>query len=178
MRPRLVAAFFVVLAWCLVSTAPPASAHAALISSDPSDGTTLDALPDAVTFTFDSAVEDPAFVAITGPDGTSVTRGDPAVLDTTVSQSLAASTAEGTYTMAFRVTSLDGHPVSGTLTFNVGRASEVVESADIDEVETTGGDSFIREHITSLTIAMAAATLALCLAILRTARGRSRQGEP
>ena len=89
-----------------------------------------------------------------------------------------SATTEGTYTIAFRVTSFDGHPVTDTLSFNVGHAepSRTV-GVRARTRPAAGSDSFISEHVTSLTIAMAAITLAICLAILKAGRSRHQQGD-
>lgn len=100
----------------------PAAAHTELESSDPADGAMLAEAPAQVTLTFGEAVTEPAYVVVTAPDGTRVEDGDAAVLDETVRQPLdAVETAaqEGSWTLAYRVVSVDGHPVTGELTFGV-----------------------------------------------------------
>lgn len=177
MRNRGMAVLAAVLALGLTTPAPAAQAHAGLVSSDPSDRATLDNLPTSVTLTFDEPVES-AHVAVIAPDGTALADGDAQVVDVRVEQPLATGTLQGTYTVSFRVVSHDGHPVTGTLHFDVGHPSEPAVGDDSDTAVTVGGDSFISEHVGSLTIAMAALTLALCLAILRSARNRREHTEP
>jgi hypothetical protein len=65
---------------------------------------------------------DPAYVIVTAPDGTSVARGAPRVDGPVVSQDI-TSGPDGTYTMAYRVVSEDGHPLAGEITFTVGATS-------------------------------------------------------
>lgn len=101
-------------------TAPGAYAHAALVASDPREGSTLDALPSAVSFEFSEEMSAPAYVVVTGPDGSSVASGDPQVRGAIVTQELDGSNAPGSYTMAYRAVSADGHPVTGQITFSVG----------------------------------------------------------
>lgn len=102
----------------LALTAAPAAAHNELRSSNPADGAALTALPPAVVLTF-AENADPRFVRIaaTGPDRRSLAAGAPVVTGAVVRQPLAAGTASGTYTVAFRVVSRDGHPVQGSVTF-------------------------------------------------------------
>jgi methionine-rich copper-binding protein CopC len=173
---RAAAAALVAVAVATVGVPLPAQAHASLVSSDPTDHATLDAVPQTVSLTFDEPVES-AYVAVTGPDGSALADGDAQVADVRVEQPLAASTLQGTYTLAFRVVSHDGHPVTQTLHFDVGHASTPADTADDLRPAAVGGDSFIREHVGSLTIAMAAVTLALCLAILKAARSRRERTE-
>jgi len=177
MRMRAVAAVLAIIALSLLGRPLHASAHASLVSSTPPDGTTLDALPDEVTLTFDESLDEPAFVTVTAPDGTAVADGDPGVSDTQVSQQLEAATTEGTYTLAFRVMSFDGHPVTDTVSFNVGHASEAASAGTDPGPDQAAGDSFISDHVASLTIAMGALTLAICLAILRAGRSRHQHGD-
>ncbi len=99
--------------------AAPASAHAALVSSDPADGQRLAALPGSASLTFNEEISPPSYVVVTAPDGSRADQGEPAVAGSTVSVDLAKG-QEGTYALAFRVISADGHPVTGRLTFVVG----------------------------------------------------------
>jgi len=98
--------------------AGPATAHDSLTASDPADGATVEVAPDRVTLTFtEPALELGTQVLVTGPDGVTVSEG-PVVLDgTTVTQALLAERPAGAYRVDWRVTSEDGHPVSGTFTF-------------------------------------------------------------
>lgn len=102
----------------LALTAAPAAAHNDLLSSTPRSGSSVTALPQAVELTFADEA-DPRFVKIatTGPDGSSVAVGTPTVTGTVVRQPIKPGTASGTYTMAYRVVSKDGHPVSGKIEF-------------------------------------------------------------
>lgn len=176
MPRRMGAAVLLMVALTVLTPPLSAVAHAALVSSDPEDGSTLARLPDQVTLTFDEAVDEPAFVSVTAPDGSTVASGEAAVFDSTVSQVVAADdVTRGTFTISYRVTSLDGHPVTGSLTFNVGQASETAGSVAVPGPTESAGDSFISEHVASLTIAMAAITLAICLAILKAGRHRQQR---
>ena len=107
----------------LALTSSPALAHNELLSSDPVDGASLSTAPEAVSLTFAERA-DAKFVkiAVTGAGGTSVTRGAAQVAGTRVSQPLGALDA-GKYTVAYRVVSVDGHPVSGTVTFTLTQAA-------------------------------------------------------
>lgn len=99
--------------------AAPAWAHAALVSSDPSDGQRLAALPGSATLTFNEEISPPSYVVVTAPDGSRADQGEPRVDGSEVAVDLAKG-QQGTYALAFRVISADGHPVTGRLTFVVG----------------------------------------------------------
>lgn len=99
--------------------AGPAAAHASLVASDPRDGATLDRLPSRVSLTFSEDIVTPAYVVVRAADGADVTAGGPVVDGATVTQDLAGSAATGEVTLAYRVVSVDGHPVTGELTVTV-----------------------------------------------------------
>lgn len=99
----------------------PAWAHASLVDSSPRQGDLLDTLPETVWFEFSDTVLKPAYVVVTAPDGTASVSGEPTVEGTVVRQALADG-PDGSYTMAYRVVSEDGHPISGEITFSVGDA--------------------------------------------------------
>ncbi len=103
----------------LVVTAPAASAHAVLVSSNPPSGATLARPPSTVSLTFDENVRAPAFVVVTGPGGVRVDNGQAQILDATVTARLKPTAPAGAYTVDYRVVSADGHPVEGQLTYTV-----------------------------------------------------------
>jgi len=97
--------------------APPAAAHDVLVASSPANRSTVTRTPDEVVLTFDRpAIALGTQVVVTGPTGP-VNDGAPLLVDNTVTQPLAAGAPAGAYTVEWRVTSADGHPVSGTLRF-------------------------------------------------------------
>lgn len=118
----LVGALLAVLTSALVG-AGPAAAHASLVSSTPTQDAQVGPAPRQVSFTFSEEVQEPAFVAVSGPDGGSLLAGDPVVDGATVTQDVAAGGA-GTWTAAYRVVSEDGHPITGEITFDVAQGSD------------------------------------------------------
>lgn len=108
---------------CVLATiglAGPALAHTSLIASDPADGAVLTAAPATVTLTFDEplAAFEP-LLTVTGPDGVSYQSGSPTVDGPRLSSPVSTLPVAGTYTVAYRVVSEDGHPVDGTLSFQL-----------------------------------------------------------
>jgi methionine-rich copper-binding protein CopC len=100
----------------------PASAHNSLVSTTPADGATVARTPATVVLTFDEpAIALGTEVVVTGPTG-AVQQGPARLVDNTVSQDLQSGAPAGTYRVAWRVTSADGHPVSGTFTFSARAA--------------------------------------------------------
>lgn len=95
-----------------------ASAHSELVSSSPADGAALDAPPVAVDLTFNEEISDAGLqVVAQGPSGP-VTLGTPVLNGPQVSAPWPQGQPGGTYTIAYRVVSADGHPIDGTLAFS------------------------------------------------------------
>ncbi|WP_036527177.1 copper resistance CopC family protein [Nocardia sp. CNY236] len=97
-----------------------ASAHSAAIGSVPDDNTTIQAGPARASVTFNEELQ-VGFPALTvvGPDGNLWSTGDPVVEGNTVSVAVGELGPVGEYTIAYRVTSADGHPISGTRHFTL-----------------------------------------------------------
>ncbi|MFI6467307.1 copper resistance CopC/CopD family protein [Streptomyces sp. NPDC050538] len=111
----------------LLGTAGIASAHAALESTDPADGSVLKSAPRTVTLTFSESVAllDDSF-RVYDPDNRRVkTSSAHHAKDAgdTASVTLPAKLGTGTFTVAWRVVSADSHPVSGAFTFSIGKPS-------------------------------------------------------
>jgi methionine-rich copper-binding protein CopC len=104
----------------LMLAAPTASAHTVLTSTDPAADSTVNAGPSRVSATFNETLQ-PTFVAMTvvGPDGNLWSQGDAVVQDATASVGLRPLGPSGRYTVNYRVTSDDGHVVSGSWSFTV-----------------------------------------------------------
>jgi methionine-rich copper-binding protein CopC len=104
-------------------TALPAAAHDSLLSSDPPDKATVARTPSVVVLTLD---EPPlalgAQVVVTGPSG-QVQTGNAQIVDNTLRQDLQPGAPAGVYQVVWRVSSDDGHPVTGSLSFTSQAAS-------------------------------------------------------
>ncbi|MBT1544799.1 copper resistance CopC family protein [Curtobacterium aurantiacum] len=105
--------------------APPASAHVALISSDPTDGATVAADLERVTLTFTEApligLEAGLRIEVRDHDGTDESTG--AVTVEGPSMSKAVSLSPGPHTVVWRYVSPDGHPIEGQYAFSVEPAA-------------------------------------------------------
>ncbi|OZE02501.1 hypothetical protein CH249_11805 [Rhodococcus sp. 05-2255-3B1] len=117
----------VIAAAILTATAlsiAPAAAHATLQSSNPAENSVLDAAPDEVTLTFNQSVQSNfATVTVVGADGTQWGASDPVVDGSTVTVDLDGLGAAGEYTIGYRVVSADGHPITGSIPFQLTQAS-------------------------------------------------------
>ena len=108
-----------------VGLAGQSGAHTDLTASDPSDGATLSVAPSAITLTFNEPVQNfEPVIALTGPDGQPYPTGTPIVDSATVRSDVQAVGPAGTYTIAYRVVSVDGHPVTGQVQFQLAAAPE------------------------------------------------------
>ncbi|WP_280491945.1 copper resistance CopC family protein [Nocardia asiatica] len=124
MSRRLLAALvagLVLLGFGITATGV-AAAHSAATGSVPEDNATVDTGPERASVTFNEELQ-PSFPSLTvvGPDGNLWSKGDPVVEGKTVSVALGELGPVGEYTIAYRVTSADGHPVSGKRHFTLGK---------------------------------------------------------
>lgn len=147
----------------LVVGVGPASAHAGLSGTDPEDGARLQSMPSTITFTFTENIGN-AFVAVTAPDGTAVQVAEPDAVDRRVTASLADPEQRGTYSASYRVVSADGHPVAGTVTFDVTTGEQVTQVA----AESSQGESegFFDRHVNHVIWGGLAGIAALVLILL------------
>jgi methionine-rich copper-binding protein CopC len=104
-----------------VLAATPALAHAYLTSTSPADQAKLAAPPEQVTLTFNEPVTHVA-VAVEGPDGNRWDVGDPQATVRTVVQALRPLGPAGDYHVNYRVVSVDGHTVQGSVVFTLTAA--------------------------------------------------------
>ncbi|WP_307037351.1 copper resistance CopC/CopD family protein [Streptomyces canus] len=164
-----------VLVLLLFGGAGPASAHAALRSTDPEDGTVLKSAPAYITLTFTESVGllDDSF-RVLSPKNERVRTGEaehvPGSSDTARVSLPASGLGEGTFTVAWRVVSADSHPVSGAFTFSVGKPSATAVTVDPGPVENpaTTGLYNIARYLAYLAVALLIGT-ALFLALCRPA---------
>ncbi len=103
-----------------ITGAGTASAHTVLTASDPPAGAVLSVGPNRVSATFNEELQT-GFAAMTvvGPDGNLWSAGDPEVRGAIASVAVRPLGPSGSYTVNYRVTSADGHVVSGSWTFTV-----------------------------------------------------------
>ncbi|MFF8261484.1 copper resistance CopC/CopD family protein [Streptomyces virginiae] len=124
----------------LVAGAGSAFAHAGLTGSDPADSSVLKEAPRQVTLTFTESVtfsEDS--VRVLSPENQRVNPAPAQYVDgrgNTARVQLSDALPQGTYTVAWRVVSADGHPISGAFVFSIGKPSEtaaVVPDGSLDD---------------------------------------------
>ncbi|MEU9149412.1 copper resistance protein CopC [Streptomyces sp. NPDC048417] len=150
----------------MLASAAPASAHAALRGSDPADGAVLKSSPGSVTLTFTESVGllDDSF-RVYDPTNHGVATGDPAhgpAGSDTARITFPKKLGTGTFTVAWRVVSADSHPVSGALTFSVGKPSATTAAVPAGPVENpaTGSLYNIGRYVAYLAVALLIGTVA------------------
>ncbi|WP_018219417.1 copper resistance CopC family protein [Salinispora pacifica] len=121
-RPRPAGFLAAVLAAAalLLVPAAPAAAHNSLKTTTPAKNAELDKAPTEITLEFLQKL-DPAFTTIVLSDAAEqkVPTGEPVVTGAKGTISIDGALANGTYTVAYRVVSADGHPVQGSYAFTV-----------------------------------------------------------
>ncbi|MGB2951361.1 MAG: copper resistance CopC family protein [Rhodococcus sp. (in: high G+C Gram-positive bacteria)] len=149
---KLILASLAVLAFALGT--PTASAHSFVTGSDPADGSQLAQGPVQVSISFNEVPQSQfATLNVVGPDGNMWSEGDPRVEGQSVVVDVRELGPAGDYTIAYRVTSADGHPISGTIGFTLTQAGagmpgeaaaatasgDTVAASDADSGDGDGG---------------------------------------
>ncbi|WNI18008.1 copper resistance protein CopC [Actinacidiphila sp. ITFR-21] len=109
----------------LALAAPPASAHAYVIATTPSDGTEVRTPPAGIRVTFDEPVTLPAAkgaTSVVDAAGRDVSSGSVRLLDgrRTLVIGVRPGITEGSYIASWSVVSADTHPVGGSVQFGYG----------------------------------------------------------
>ena len=119
--------------------AAPASAHSELVSSDPPADATLDFAPIGVGLVFNQDINESfATISVVGPGDTQWAQGTATVEGPDVSVLLEDGLPNGEYTVGYRVTSADGHPITGSYGFSVDVA-ETATRPDAAAQQSQGG---------------------------------------
>lgn len=137
------------------AAAGPASAHDELISTTPSDGTSVTA-PTTVRLTFsDTVIRTGTKVEVRNPSGQAVS-GAVQVSGPVVSVALPASISAGSYTVVWRVTSEDGHPISGNFGFKAIAAASSSSSTAASPGSSAGSSTTRSDSLQKDTISASA----------------------
>ncbi len=132
----------------LVGGTSVVQAHASLSSSNPEDGSTLNAPPTVVDLTFnEELLPDTVEIAVTTETAGLIADVDFTTVGPTVQVNWPQDLPDNTYKVAYRVVSNDGHPITGAITFSYTGSgapatveSEIVvtETSETQEPESTG----------------------------------------
>jgi copper resistance protein C len=141
-------------------TAGAASAHAARVSTDPAENAAVSTGPAHVSATFNEPLQT-SFAAMTvvGPDGNLWSSGQPQVQGAVVSVGLRPLGPTGSYTVNYRVTSADGHVVSGSWSFRLTTPGSGTPGPTAGASDKASGDLPIWPFIVGAVVLVAAAAL-------------------
>jgi copper resistance protein C len=121
-------------------TAGAASGHAARVSTDPADNATVSTGPDHVSAVFNEQLQTTfAAMTVVGPDRNLWSSGQPQVHGAVISIGVRPLGPTGNYTVNYRVTSADGHVVSGSWSFRLTTPGTGTPGPMADAPDTSGG---------------------------------------
>lgn len=149
------------LALGLLVAAPAAAfAHDVLERTNPADGASVARLPGSVVLTFSEApLAIGAQVVVTGPAGP-VSSGAPTITGRDLTQAIDPAAPGGDYTVSFRVTSDDGHPVAGSFSFHA--------AVGLDGSTATGGSTVRAEPVATTNDAQGSLLVPILLTVVGT----------
>ncbi|MDV8022732.1 copper resistance protein CopC [Rhodococcus sp. IEGM 1330] len=125
--------------------AAPASAHSELVSSDPPADASLELAPkNGVGLVFNQDINESfATISLIGPDDEQWAQGSATVEGPDVSVMVKEGLPNGKYTVGYRVTSADGHPITGSYTFSVQvAATDTASSTSPSSPATTTAQAY------------------------------------
>lgn len=138
----LAAVLFACLALAFGSV--PAQAHDQLIGSNPKQGAKLDKQPEWIELEYSGEIQDIGTEIRVERDGEDYSAGEITVEGRTVKSALPDDLKPGDYTIAWRVVSQDGHPISGKVEFTIldsaGSGGEVEDTGDDEAADKAEGD--------------------------------------
>src|SRR6202046_5388769 len=116
-----------------------ASAHASLVSTEPSDGSMMSQAPKSVRLRFNEPVT-PASIKLIDAEGR--TREDVTVNahDDTIEVTLPDGLPRGMQLVSYRIFSADGHPVGGSLVFSLGMSEGKSQGKSQGKAATRAAD--------------------------------------
>ncbi len=134
----LLASVILALLATVASAAPAPAAspaalgmHAKLVSVSPPDGAPLAQPPTEIVLTFDEPMPPEFAQVVLTRDGATVAVAAPQASGNTLSAAVTGTSGPGSYRIAWRATSDDGHPVSGESAFTVGAPPPTAPAAAV-----------------------------------------------
>jgi len=174
---RCAAAAALVVLFAVTGGASAAFAHTQLVNSVPAAGASLERTPGSIQLSFTEPIDARlASVVVVGPKGESLAVGPPRQSGSGLMQPITASREPGRIRVAYRVISLDGHPVSDSFTFTVLKGDPNAPLAPQGQ-STTGGAAGGDTGLSSGLLVGGVAVLALLVGGALVARRRSRPDE-
>lgn len=130
MRLRMALWLTALTALLVIGGSIPASAHSSQLDASPPINAVLDAPPEEVRIVFDAPLLDTgSALVVTGPGGVVISDPSPVVDAETITAALDPAAPPGTYTVAYRVVSSDGHTVTSSYEYTVSGAGTASPAA-------------------------------------------------
>ena len=149
------------IGWLLVAAPQAATAHAVLVGASPADGQRLESSPASIVLTFNEPVSpvsvrllDAEGATVAGPDGLAATGSE-------LSLALPEPLPAGRYLLSYRVTSVDAHPVAGSIAFGIGTAAGGASPDAVMQAATGWQVAVAATHFLTLAGLLAASGIAL-----------------
>ncbi|MEU3458066.1 copper resistance CopC family protein [Micromonospora sp. NPDC006766] len=167
----------------LLAPASPAAAHNALRAATPAQDSRLTAPPTQITLEFLQNLS-PSFTTIVLTDAgqRKIPTGEPVVAGATGTVTISQPLANGTYTVAYRVVSADGHPVQGSYSFTVAdpTASSAPDETATDAASPASASPAASSHRSGgpSPMLLAAGGIAVVAAIAGAMVARRRRNAP
>jgi methionine-rich copper-binding protein CopC len=162
----------------LISLSATASqAHSQLVKSSPANGIVLATAPSQVVFTFDeNLLPDLDTISINNEQGVNVTSKQVEPVANTLTMPWPVGTPAGTYQVAYRIVSGDGHPVTGAITFTIGSAGDASAQPTPLNTEESNSQAETDTPIAMIVsiAALVAAVLSIGLIVVLVKRGNSK----
>lgn len=156
--------------------ATPAHAHSDLVETTPAQGDVITEAPESISLQFneeplDSLVD----VVITNAAGDIVAMDAAEASGTEVLVPWPGSLGPGDYTVAYRVVSADGHPVTGTFTFTYTGAASTDAAPMIDEAAAAEVLADVEPTGSNLPLIIGVAVVVVVVIALLAVRRRARR---
>ena len=163
----------------ILGAASAAQAHNILVGTSPAGGSTATVVPAQVTLTFNEpALALGTEIIVTGPAGQEQS-GATVLVNNTVTEHLLPGSPAGAYTVIWRATSADGHPVSGKFSFTATSPSPGQHSsATPATASSTSALASVSGQSTTLWWALAAGLVVVLLVVVVFIRTRKPRTTP
>ena len=111
------------------------SAHTSLTNSNPAEGEVIKGDLAKIRLNFDTAIEKTSTVELKTAQGDAVPLEKPLIIGNEWSAAVQQKLESGTYLIRWTLISEDGHPVEGTIRFDVKAAVSSTQASDDKDVE-------------------------------------------
>lgn len=153
-----------------------AQAHSDLLGSTPADGSLVAEAPASISLQFnEEPLDSLADVVITDAAGNVVAMDAAETSGTEVLVPWPGSLGAGEYTVAYRVVSADGHPVTGTFTFTYTGGASSDTAPVIDEAAAADVLADVEQPASTLPLLIGVAALIVVAIAVIARRRRARR---